>query len=259
MPVTYPGESAAYRAARDALLEEEIDLRRRMEAVAATRRALPPGGLVPEDYVFQGAGAGAGAGASAGGKPAPVRLSELFSTGNDSLAIYSMMFPRDPGDTRANAAGGETSQLPLQEAPCPSCVALLDQLDGAVDHVTPKMDLVIVAKAPIERVLTFARERGWRRLRIVSCAGNSYNRDYHGQNSEGAQRPMINVFSRDPAGTRHFWGSEMLYAPCDPGQDPRHVGTLEPMWNLFDMTREGRAPDWDEQLQYPPRPHCSHC
>jgi predicted dithiol-disulfide oxidoreductase (DUF899 family) len=49
---------------------------------------------------------------------------------------------------------------------------------------------------------------------------------------------------------RHFWGSELLYAPTDPGQDPRHVGTIEPNWNLFDFTPEGRDEHFDEQLNY---------
>ena len=90
MGITLPGESREYRAARDLLLEREIELRRAMEAVAALRRDLPPGGEVKVDYVFQGQGAD--------GAPADVRLSELFEPGKDSLAIYSFMFPRDPGD-----------------------------------------------------------------------------------------------------------------------------------------------------------------
>jgi predicted dithiol-disulfide oxidoreductase (DUF899 family) len=49
---------------------------------------------------------------------------------------------------------------------------------------------------------------------------------------------------------RHFWSSELFYAPTDSGQDPRHVGTLEPLWNLFDLTPEGRPADWNEQLSY---------
>jgi predicted dithiol-disulfide oxidoreductase (DUF899 family) len=248
--VTFPGESPQYRVARDHLLELETALRRQMEAVAAARRALPPGGLVPDDYVFEGAGPN--------GEPAPVKLSELFTPGKDSLVIYSMMFPRDPGDRRPNAVSGETSRLALVEAPCPSCTALLDQLDGAVEHAAPRVPLVVVVKAPITRALTFAKERGWRRLRLVSSASNTYNRDYHGEDTEGVQRPMLNVFSRDGGTIRHFWGSEMLYAPTDPGQDPRHVGTLEPVWNLFDLTREGRQEDWDEQLQYPAG-HCERC
>ena len=61
---------------------------------------------------------------------------------------------------------------------------------------------------------------------------------------------MLNVFRRDGDAIRHFWGSELFYAPAEPGQDPRHVGTLEPSWNMFDLTREGRDPTWDEQLRY---------
>jgi predicted dithiol-disulfide oxidoreductase (DUF899 family) len=51
MTIAFPGESAEYRAARNRLLEEEIELRRAMEAVAEARRRLPPGGVVPQDYV----------------------------------------------------------------------------------------------------------------------------------------------------------------------------------------------------------------
>jgi predicted dithiol-disulfide oxidoreductase (DUF899 family) len=244
MTITFPGESAEYRAARERLLEEEAQLRRATEAVAAARRALPPGGVVPEDYLFQGAGPD--------GRPADVRLSELFAPGRDSLLIYSFMFPRDPDDDSPGPAGGETARLPLAEGPCPSCTALLDQLEGAAEHAAQRVNLVVVAKAPLPRILTFARERGWRRLRLLSSRANSYNRDYHAETADGRQRPMLNVFHRDGATVRHFWGSELLYAPSEPGEDPRHVGTIEPLWNLFDLTREGRGTDWYEQLSYPP-------
>jgi predicted dithiol-disulfide oxidoreductase (DUF899 family) len=243
MGITFPGESPEYRAARDRLLEQEIELRRATEAVASARRDLPPGGVVPEDYVFQGAGAGGG--------PAEVRLSELFTAGKDSLVIYSMMFPRDPSDERPGPADGQTALLELEEGPCPSCVALLDQLDGAAEHAEEHINFAVVAKASLPRILTFAKERGWRRLRLLSSAENSYNRDYLGETPEGLQRPMLNVFHRCGETIHHFWGSELFYAPAEPGQDPRHVGTIEPVWNLFDLTREGRPTDWDEQLSYP--------
>ena len=242
MGVTFPGESAEYRAARDRLLAQEIELRRAMEAVAAARRELPPGGVVPEDYVFQGVGAD--------GAPTDVRLSELFEPGRDSLVIYSFMFPRDPGDKRPGPPTGQTALLPLQEGPCPSCVALLDQLDGAAEHATQHVNLAVVAKAPLPSVVTFAEERGWRHLRLLSSAGNTYNRDYLGESADGSQIPMLNVFHRDGETIRHFWGAELTYAPVDPGQDHRSVGTLEPLWNLFDLTREGRPTDWNEQLSY---------
>jgi predicted dithiol-disulfide oxidoreductase (DUF899 family) len=242
MSVAFPHESAEYRAARDRLLGLEIELRRAMEAVAAARRELPSGGVVPEDYVFEGAGAD--------GAQADLRLSDLFAPGKDSLVIYSFMFPRDPGDRRPGPDAGESAQLPLAEGPCPSCVAFLDQLEGAAEHAAQQINLAVVAKAPLSRILAFADERGWRRLRLLSSRATSYNRDYLAETTEGHQRPMLNVFHRAGGTIRHFWGSELFYAPRDPGQDPRHVGTLEPVWNLFDLTPEGRPPDWDEQLRY---------
>jgi len=92
MSISFPGESPEYRVARDRLLQQEVELRRATEAAAAARRALPPGGVVPQDYVFQQAGPS--------GTPTEVRLSELFVRGLDTLVIYNFMFPR----TRRRAA-----------------------------------------------------------------------------------------------------------------------------------------------------------
>jgi predicted dithiol-disulfide oxidoreductase (DUF899 family) len=223
MGITFPGESAAYRAARDRLLEQEVELRRSMEEVAAARRALPPGGVVGEDYAFDDA-----------------RLSELFLPGRDSVLIYNFMYPRDPEDDRPGDPQG----------PCASCVALLDQLDGTVEHLERQAAFAVVAKAPLAALRELAGRRGWRRLRLLSSAGNSYNRDYHGETAEGHQRPMLNVFHRDGGEIRHFWGSELFYAPTEPGQETRHVGTIEPLYNMLDLIPEGRAADWDEQLSY---------
>src|SRR5215208_5564453 len=188
MSITFPGESADYRAARDRLLAQEIELRRATEAVAAARRQLPPGGVVPQDYVFQREGAD--------GTPTDMRLSELFAPGKDALVIYSFMFPRDPGDERPGPQAGQTALLPLAEGPCPSCTAFLDQLDGAAEHASQRINLAVVAKSPLARILAFAKERGWRRLRLLS-SGNSYNRDYLGETPDGHQMPIMNVFHRD--------------------------------------------------------------
>jgi len=238
----FPNQSADYRAAREELLTAEIELRRAMEKVAAKRRSLPPGGRVPRDYVFDGLLPDASIG--------EVRLSELFGD-HRSLAIYNMMFPRSRADERPGPASGATASLRLAEGPCPSCTALLDQLDGAVTHVEQRMAFAVVAKTNVERLLTFGRERGWRHLRLLSSARNRYNLDYLGESESGGQQPMLNVFEREGSEIRHFWGTELLYAQADPGQDSRHVGTIEPLWNMLDMTREGRGTDWDEQLHYP--------
>jgi predicted dithiol-disulfide oxidoreductase (DUF899 family) len=158
--IAFPDESPEYRIARNRLLDQEIELRRAMEAVAEARRQLPPGGVVPQDYVFHGAGADGGT--------AQVRLAELFAPGKDSLVIYSMMFPRASNDDSPGPATGQTALLPLAEGPCPSCTAFVDQLDGAAEHASQQVNLAVAGKAPIERILAFAAERGWRHLRLLS-------------------------------------------------------------------------------------------
>jgi predicted dithiol-disulfide oxidoreductase (DUF899 family) len=226
MGVSFPGETAEYRSARDRLLEQEAELRRITEAVAAARRDLPPGGVVGTDYVFQGAGAD--------GQPASVRMSELLSPGQDTLVIYNMMFPRAPDE----------------DLPCPSCTQFLDSFDGVALHATQRMSLAVVAKTDLANLLAHGNRRGWRHLRLLSSAGNTFNRDYHGEDDDGAQAPMLNVFRRDGETIRHFWGSELLFAPSEPGQDPRHSDSVDALWNLFDLTPGGRSADWYPDLSY---------
>jgi predicted dithiol-disulfide oxidoreductase (DUF899 family) len=239
----FPNESVEYRTARERLLARETEMRRAMEDVAIARRALPPGGLLKQDYVFDEA--------NADGSLRRTKMSELFTPASDSLVVYNFMFPRDPQDDRPPGTESSTRRLKLLESPCPSCVALLDQLDGAARHVSERLNFVVIAKTSVANLAAFGRERGWRFLRLLSATGNSFKRDYHGETRDGSQRPMLNVFQRSNGEIRHFWSSELLFAPTEPGQDPRHVGTLEPLWNMFDFTREGRPGDWEEQLSYP--------
>lgn len=226
MSLSFPGESPEYRVARNRLLQQEVELRRATEAVAEARRELPPGGIVPQDYVFQQAGPR--------GAPTEVRLSELFGRGLDTLVIYSFMFPRALDD----------------QGPCPHCTAILDALDGAAQHIMQRVNFVVVAKAELSHILAYAQARGWRRLRLLSSAGNTYNRDYFGESAQGAQLPMLNVFRRDGEAIRHFWGSVLLDAPAGPGQEARHVDSIIPLWNLFDFTPQGRGIDWMPELSY---------
>jgi predicted dithiol-disulfide oxidoreductase (DUF899 family) len=220
-----PGESDEYRRARNALLEAEAELRGRIEAVAAQRRALPLGGEVPTDYAF------------AAGESQSVRLSELFAPGKDTLFLYSFMFIPEGGD-------------PLGAA-CPSCTSIVDGLDGAAPHIVQRINLAVAAKAPIEQFREHAGRRGWRNVRLLSSAGTTYNRDYGAESPEGAQRPIATVFVRRSGKIHHFWSSELFTAASDPGQHPRHVDFLWPVWSVFDRTPEGRGTDWYPQLDYP--------
>jgi predicted dithiol-disulfide oxidoreductase (DUF899 family) len=216
----FPNESPEYRSARDKLREAEIALRRQIEATAQLRRALPPGGEVREDYVFH-----------EGEDAHPVRLSELFA-GNSAVIAYSFMFG------------------PEDDHPCPNCTSILDALDGEAKHVNQRASLVVIAKSPIDRIRAFAKQRGWRGLRLLSSAKNSYNPDYHGESAEGKQFATLNVFARKGDVVRHTYGTEMQWAPMEPGQDPRHVDSIWPMWSLFDLTPDGRGKD-HPKLQYP--------
>jgi predicted dithiol-disulfide oxidoreductase (DUF899 family) len=224
----FPGESGDYRAARDDLLRAEMALRKRMEEVAAMRRDLPLGGVVPEDYEFTEGGTDLDDTASR----RRVKLSGLFPQENASLVVYSFMY--GPGMAKA----------------CPMCTSFLDSLNATAPHATQRINLAVVAKSPIERIRAFARERGWRNLRMLSSADNTFNHDYHGETSEGSQIPAINVFVRRGGKVHHFYGAELLYVPAEPGQNGRQADLIWPLWNLFDLTLEGRGTDWFPKLSY---------
>ena len=225
--VRFPGESASYRAARDKLLDAEIKMRRTIESVAAQRRSLPTGGQAPQDYVFEEI-----VGENGAGTKRKVRMSELFAPGKDTLILYSFMFG------------------PEMPAACPSCTSIIDGLDGEAPHVMQRVNFAIVAKSPIERIRGWAKERGWRNLRFLSSAGSSYNHDYQGENAKGDQMPALNVFVRRNGKISHFYNTELMFAPSDPGQDMRHVDMIWPLWNLFDVTPEGRGEKWGPKLSY---------
>ncbi len=167
-------------------------------------------------------------------------MSELFAPGKDTLVIYSFMFPRYSGDTRPGPSG-ETGRLPLQETPCPSCTSILDSLEGAAHHLARRLNLAVVAKSAPERIRTFARERGWRNLRLLSSRNNNYNRDYHAETPDGSQLPVMNVFTRDGDEIRHRWSTELMFAPREARLEARHVDLIWPVWNVLDMTPAGRG------------------
>ena len=235
--LNFPNESAEYRTARNELLDAEIALRRQTEAVAAMRRALPPGGEIKEDYVFERVGAFQ--------RPGFIRMSGLFA-GKRSLILYSYMFG------------------PERDEPCPGCTHLLDSLDGAARHVPQVAAFYVVARSPSSRLEAWARDRRWPHLRFLSAAGSSFTSDYFGntvgvtdamrrergyEDGKNWDEPMINVFHKDGNTIRHFWGGEMLYAQEEPGQHHRALDPLDPVWGMLDLIPEGRG-DFFPKLTY---------
>jgi len=209
-------------------LEAEIELRGKIEEVAALRRQLPLGGPLPEDYLFEEGAADINDAQTV----RKTRMSELFDAGKDTLLVYSYMFG------------------PNMKSPCTSCTSILDGLNGSAPHVRNKVPFAVVAKSPLERIRELARGRGWKNLRLLSSANNTYNHDYHGETDKGDQLPSLNVFARHNGRIHHFYHSELLFAPKEPSQDGRHVDLIWPVWNLFDYTSEGRGTNWYPKLSY---------
>jgi predicted dithiol-disulfide oxidoreductase (DUF899 family) len=216
--VRFPNESEEYRRARAALLAEEIDLRRHIERVAEQRRALPPGGRVTKDYRFDS-------------ERGPVGFADLFGD-KQTLVVYSYMFG------------------PRRERPCPMCTSLLSAWDGEAQDVEQRVALAVIARSPIERLVAFKKERGWRNLKLYVDTTGEFSRDYHALTPEGGDDPAFNVFTRRDGTIRHFWSGEMGFETADPGQDPRGAPDLMPIWTILDSTPEGRGTDWYPKLEY---------
>jgi predicted dithiol-disulfide oxidoreductase (DUF899 family) len=216
--IRFPNESQEYRRARDALLAEEIELRRHIERVAEQRRALPPGGEVTADYRFDG-------------ERGPVGFADLFRD-KQTLVVYSYMFG------------------PQRERPCPMCTSLLSAWDGEARDVEQRVALAVVARSPIDRLVAFKKERGWRSLNLYSDTTGEFSRDYHALSPEGGDDAAFNVFTRRDGTIRHFWGGELGFDTADPGQDPRGAPDLMPIWTILDSTPEGRGTDWYPKLDY---------
>jgi predicted dithiol-disulfide oxidoreductase (DUF899 family) len=217
--MTFPNESEDYRRARQALLVEELELRRHIERVAEQRRALPPGGEVTRHYRFQG-------------EHGPKTFAELFGD-KQTLVTYSYMFG------------------PQRERPCPMCTSMLSSWNGEARDMQQRIALAVIARSPIERLLAFKQERGWHHLPLYSDLEGGFSRDYQAISEDGGDDPAINVFTRRDGTIRHFWAGEMGFETADPGQDPRGAPDLMPIWTVLDMTPEGRDPHWYPKLDYP--------
>ena len=214
-PIRHPGESADFRAARQALLVEEIELKRHMERVAEQRRALPPGAVVAKNYEF----------VAEGGQT--VTFEDLFGA-HPTLAVYSFMYG------------------PQRQNPCPMCTSHMGAYDHKIADLEQRMGIAFIARSPIERLVAFKAARGWKHLPVFSDMSGAYTRDW--VHPDDADFPAYNVFTRRDGTIRHFWSEEMTEA--DPGQDPRCAIEMDALWLTLDSTPEGRDPNWRPRLSY---------
>jgi len=237
-------ESAEYLAKREEVRKAEVELMRARERVAELRRALPKGAEI-QDYEFLDCTIGAlpiehptrdaRAGTPLGRASAPgsaslangdepvtkVRLSELFSSPARSLVVYHFMFGKK------------------QTSACPMCTAWIDGYNGIAHHFAQTTDFAIVAAAAPATLRAYARERGWDKLRLLSAGENSFKYDLGSEDKEGNQDSQISVFTKESDGKlRHFYSGHPW---LDPEIKERGIDELSPIWNLLDLTPQGRG------------------
>ncbi len=215
----FPGETPEYRAARRALLAEEIEFRRHMTRLVEQRRALPAGPVIDKDYRFL----------DADGKE--LRLVDLFDD-HDTLVAYFWMYG------------------PQRRRPCPMCTNWLGAVNGNAMDIKQRVSLKILGRSPVPRQQEFAAERGWAHLDFLQTVGDDYAVDLGLINPDGSENPGLVVYRRDGETVRLFWTSGMTREMADPGQDPRDAPDIAPLWSILDLTPGGRGTDWYPKLEY---------
>lgn len=216
---SFKGESDSYRAARTALLAEEIEFRRHMTRLVEQRQALPPGPVVEKNYRFKDANG------------AEVGLLDLFGD-KQTLVSYFWMFG------------------PQRERPCPMCTNWLGAVNGNAADIKQRVALKVLGRSPVARQVAFAQERGWHDLDFVQTVGDDYANDLGLLDDKGSDMAAIIVYKRDGDKVRLFWASEMSFEMADPGQDPRDAPDIASLWSILDLTPDGRGKDWYPKLSY---------
>jgi predicted dithiol-disulfide oxidoreductase (DUF899 family) len=212
-PLTMPGASADYRAAREQLLAAEMELRDHVERVAATRRAMPPGPTVRDYEFLDGSN--------------PVRLSELFEDGKPYLVMYHVMYWQD------------------DEEFCPMCSMWVDAWNGIAAHVAQRATIVAAALAPLDKLQSWKAQRNWHRIRALADANESFARDTGAEDDDGRSISSVFVFEKTPDGIRHLYTAH----PEFPDGTARGIDQFCPTWHIFDLLPSGRG-DWNAGNDY---------
>jgi predicted dithiol-disulfide oxidoreductase (DUF899 family) len=217
-------ESAEYTAQREELRRAEIELMRHREQVASLRRQLPRDNPV-DDYVFREGPRHLDEG------DAPVtaaRLSELFTSPERPLIIYHFMYGK------------------AQTTACPMCTMWIDGFNGVAHHVAQNVDFAIAAAADLPTLRAHARNRGWSRLRLLSCGDSTFKYDLGSEDGDGNQDSTISVFTHDGSVLRHYYTA---HPAMSEDINQRGIDLLSPVYNILDLTPEGRD-DWYAELAY---------
>ena len=211
----------AWLAARRELLRDEKEFTRLRDRLSQKRRDLP-WVRVDKPYVFQGPNG-------------QETLPQLFD-GRSQLIVYHFMYGPD------------------SDTPCKSCSFWADNFERIVVHLNHRdVSLVLISRAPLERLLAYKQRMGWT-FDWVSSLGNSFNHDFAvsftkdelakgeknynfgTQQAYGEESPGISVFTKD-GGAIH-----RTYSTFSRGLD-----MLNGAYHLLDLVPKGRD---EEGLSY---------
>ena len=229
-PVT---SQAEWRKARLALLNHEKELTKHYDRVAAERRRLPMV-KVEKSYTFD----------TPAGKKS---LLDLFE-GKRQLIVYHFMFGPD------------------WQRGCPGCTwfgGALGNLGAMEDRDT---HFVMVSRAPLEKLLAYKKEHGWRQD-WVSSLGSDFNYDFHVTLDDAVTPREYNYLAGpelDAKNGRSITGEEHgLSVFFRIGDDIFHTyscfarGTegITDAYRLLDITPYGRQQDFeDSPAGFPQKP-----
>ncbi len=214
-PPVAPGANDAYRTAREELRRAEVALRDQVEAVAAKRRALPPGPQV-RDYAFR-----------EGDKR--VLLSELFAGERPQLIVYHVMYWADDDEF------------------CPMCSMWVDGLNAVAKHVERTANIAVASRAPQEKLQAWVKRRGWDNIRVLSDEGPDFAHDIGAEDTNGDPVETVAVFTKDGAAIRNTYIAHAFNMG-----EVRGIDLLTPVWSLLDLLPSGRG-DWNPSNEYPTR------
>jgi len=203
-PVATPDE---WQAALDALRALEKELTRAHDAVNAQRRRLPMM-KIEKQYELRG-------------EDGPVGLLDLFD-GRPQLIVYHFMFGPD------------------WEAGCPGCSWVTDAMSHPAHLHARDTSLVLVSRAPLEKLLAFRERMGWS-LPWYSSLDSDFNFDFNATNEEG-ENHVASVFMRD--------GDDVYRTYYTDQRGVEHLGSH---WTYLDLTPYGRQESWEDSPEEWPR------
>jgi predicted dithiol-disulfide oxidoreductase (DUF899 family) len=197
--------------ARKALLEEEKELTRRSDALAAKRRELPRV-AVDKDYVFQT-------------NDGPKTLEDLFEGRSQLIVYHFMLGPNTPDG-------------------CPGCTYATDGFQGSALHLAHHdVTFLMVSRASLDQINAYKERMGWR-IPWVSSEGTDFNLDFsfleEGYNFGTPGGQHVDVVNDMELMALSVFALEdgvvyLTYSAFDRGTD-----VLNPSWQLLDRAPRGR-------------------